>query len=70
MNQNELHTIKKEVEENKEKLIEIHESVERIRSYFFWMLVAVVISFVLPLIGLLFAIPKFIQTYSSLGGVL
>ncbi len=44
-------------------------SAEKTRKYFLAIIVISVIAFVLPLIGLLFAIPSFISTYSQLGGL-
>ena len=54
---------------NEDKLNLIYESVEKTRKYFFWTLVISVSLVVLPSIGLLFAIPKFLSAfdYSSLG---
>lgn len=42
-------------------------SAEKTRKYFLWTLVAAVIGFVLPLIGLLFAIPFYLNTLQGLG---
>lgn len=53
-----------------EKLNAIYASVEKTRKYFLtliWISLAVII---LPAIGLLFAIPSFLNTYSSLDGLL
>lgn len=44
-------------------------SAEKTRKYFLAIIVISVIAFVLPLIGLLFAIPTFISTYSAIGGL-
>ena len=51
-----------------EKLDEIYKSVEKSRKYILYISIATVAIFVLPLIGLLFAIPSFISSYSSLLG--
>lgn len=45
------------------KIDAIYVSVEKTRKYFFWTLVATVAFFVLPLIGLAFAIPFFLNSY-------
>lgn len=49
----------------------IYASVEKTRKYFLWTLVATVVTFLLPLIGLIFAIPYFLNTlmggYQDLG---
>lgn len=60
-------TIEQRLDAQDEKLDAIYQSVEKTRKYFLtiiWISIAVV---VLPAIGLLFAIPKFLSTYSSLG---
>ena len=61
------------MENNDQKLIEletkidrIYISVEKTRSYLKWTLIITVVLFILPLIGLLFAIPTFLKSYSSL----
>ncbi len=56
-------------EEQNKKLDSIEKSVKRIQSYFFWGAIITVALFVIPLIGLLFAVPKFLDTYSSVGGL-
>ena len=60
-------TIEQRLDAQDEKLDAIYQSVEKTRKYFLtiiWISIAVV---VLPAIGLLFAVPKFLSTYSSLG---
>lgn len=52
-----------------EKLELIYQSVEKTRKYFLWTLIATVVMFVLPLIGLMFAVPFFINTLSSAYGI-
>lgn len=51
------------------KIDAIYASVEKTRKYFLAVLVVSVVAFVLPLIGLIFAIPSFLSTYSALGGL-
>ena len=58
------------IKENKELLDKIYVSVEKTRMYFLWVLIISVVVFVLPLIGLFFVIPSFLDTYSSLDGLL
>lgn len=49
------------------KRIEVLErDVSRIKAYFKWTLIIAVALFVLPLIGLLFAIPVYLKTINSL----
>ena len=61
-----------EVDEVLKKLVElekkvdaIYKSAEKTRKYFMWTLILSVSFFVLPLIGLVFVIPQFIN---SIGG--
>lgn len=58
---------KKCLDEQSVKLDAIYQSVEKTRKYFFWTLMISITVIILPLIGLLFAIPSFLSTYSSLG---
>ncbi|MCH7597434.1 hypothetical protein IID27_00080 [Patescibacteria group bacterium] len=58
------------LKENRELLNKIYVSVEKTRRYFLWVLIVSVVVFVLPLIGLFFAIPSFLDTYTSLDGLL
>lgn len=45
------------------KIDAIYASVEKTRKYFLWTMIITIILFVLPLIGLLFAIPAFMTNY-------
>ena len=49
-----------------QKIDAIHTSVEKTRKYFLAVLIVSVVAFVLPLIGLFFAVPSFLSTYSAL----
>ncbi len=44
-------------------------SAEKTRKYFLWVLVITLVTLVLPLIGLMFAIPSVLSMYGSLGGL-
>lgn len=48
------------------KLDAIYASSEKTRKYFLGTLIVTLIAFVLPLIGLVFAIPSFLSTYSTI----
>lgn len=48
------------------KLDATYRSAEKTRSYFMWTLIVTAVAFVLPFIGLLFAIPSFLATYSTM----
>lgn len=47
------------------KLDNIYKSVERMRKYFLWTLIATIITVVLPLIGLIIIIPWFLKVITS-----
>jgi cell division protein FtsL len=48
-----------------ELLQKVYASVEKTRKYFVWTLIATAVMFILPLIGLMFVIPSFMQTMTS-----
>lgn len=52
-----------------EKLERIYQSVEKTRRYFLWTLIATLVTFFLPLIGLAFAIPFFLNSLSTAYGL-
>ena len=56
------------VRKQDEKIDAIYKSVEKTRKYILIVTIATVVVFVLPLIGLMFAIPSFISSYSDLLG--
>lgn len=58
---------KQKLEALEVKVDQIYKSVEKTRKYFLWTLIITLALFILPLFGLVFAIPKFIDTYSSMG---
>lgn len=55
--------IKKQLDEQGQKIEAIYKSVEKTRKYFLTIIWITVIGFVLPLIGLGFAIPSFLSNY-------
>ncbi len=57
------------LEKNEEKLNKIFVSVEKMRRYFLWTLILTIAIVLLPAIGLMFAVPKFMSTYSQIGGI-
>ena len=61
----------KRLAELEAKIDAIYISVEKTRKYFMWTLIISVALFVLPLIGLVFAIPAFMNNYvGSLQGIM
>jgi type II secretory pathway component PulF len=57
--------ILKKIEAQDKRLEEIYRSIEKMRKYFLWTLIITVAVIVLPLIGLLLVIPKFLSIYSN-----
>lgn len=58
-----------QLKEQREMIEKIYISVEKTRKYFLWTMIITIALFVLPLIGLMFAIPSLISTYTTaLGG--
>lgn len=56
-------TIKNELENKIDKL---QRSIDRLNKIFLWTIIITAALFVLPLIGLLFALPQFLSVYSGL----
>lgn len=59
-------TLIQKIEAQQVELLEIKASLKKIQDYFFWTLVITVALVVLPALGLVFAIPKFLNTYSDI----
>lgn len=59
--------ILKKIEEQDKKLDEIYRSIEKMRKYFLIVLIVSIVMIVFPLIGLVFAIPQFLNIYSGAG---
>ncbi len=57
--------LKKELELINKKLDEIYKSSEKTRKYFLAFLIITLAGILLPMIGLIFAIPKFISIYTQ-----
>lgn len=51
------------------KIDAVYVSAEKTRKYFLWTAIATLVAFVLPLVGLLFAIPSFLSLYGSIGNI-
>jgi len=53
-----------------DKKIELaYAASEKVRKYLFWTGIVTIILVVLPAFGLIFAIPAFISSYSSIGDI-
>jgi RNA-binding protein YhbY len=60
---------KKRLDAQDELLVKIYKSVEKTRKYFLWTLIISLGVFILPFIGLVFVLPKFLSIYTqTLGG--
>ncbi len=53
-----------------EKLEAIYVSVEKTRKYFLFTMISTLVFFLLPLIGLMFAIPAMLNTLSDTTGLI
>ncbi len=53
------------LDDQEKKLDAIYVSVEKTRKYFQWTLIATIIMFVLPLIGIAAILPWFVNTMMS-----
>jgi len=60
--------ILKRMKVQEEKIDQIYRSVEKTRKYFLWTLLATIIMFILPFLGIIVAIPWFIGVMSSTYG--
>lgn len=61
--------IMKKLEELERKIDENKITVDKMRRYFMWTLIISAAVIILPLFGLLFAIPKFLSSYSDIGNL-
>jgi len=57
------------LEEQERKIDAVYASVEKTRKYFLWTLLVGVVSFVLPIIGLMLIIPWFLSTLTTSYGI-
>ncbi len=66
----EIKELKQNIAEQGVKIDAIYKSVEKTRKYFLTMIWITVLTVALPLIGLVFALPSFLSSYSgALGGL-
>jgi len=61
--------IETRLDEQDQKLDQIYISVEKTRKYFLIITWVTILAVVLPIVALLFAIPSFLSSYSSLLGL-
>ena len=55
----------KRLQEQEMKIDAIYESVEKTRKLFLWTVIGSVVTFLLPIIGLIFVIPWFLHIMSN-----
>ncbi len=60
--------ILKKLEEQNQKIDAMFRSFERFRKMFMWLIIISIAVIVLPAIGLLFAIPQFLNVYNMTNG--
>lgn len=61
--------LKNRLDEQDKLLVEMYKSIESARKFFKWTFIITAVAIVLPLIGMLFALPSFLGSMSSgLGG--
>lgn len=58
--------LREHIQSLEKKIDDFQRSINALRKIFLWTLIVTVILFVLPLVGLLFAIPQFLSNYSNL----
>jgi len=61
--------LRQKLEALEKKLDAIFMSAEKTRKYFLWTLIITIVVFVLPLVGLVFAIPQFLSLYGSIANI-
>lgn len=61
--------IRQRLDALQQKIDAVYVSAEKTRKYFLTVIIVSVVAFILPLIGLFSAIPSFLSTYSSIGGL-
>lgn len=69
MEPNALQDIVNRLDEQQRKIEAVFVSVEKTRKYFKWTLIISVAMIVLPMIGLAFVIPAFLQTLQMPAGL-
>ncbi|MBU1091407.1 hypothetical protein KKA27_00890 [Patescibacteria group bacterium] len=57
----------KKIDNLEKKIDESAKQLKRLRLYFLWTLIISASVIILPLIGLMFVIPQFLDSYQSLG---
>lgn len=61
--------LQKRIEAQEIKLEKIYVSVEKTRKYILWAVVLTIVATLIPLIGLLFTIPQYLNQLNSITGM-
>ena len=61
--------LRKRFDDIEKKLDDTFRAADKARKYLMWTGIITIALFVLPLIGLMFAIPSFISTYTQIGAM-
>jgi len=61
--------LRQRLEALEKKIDDVYTSAEKTRKYFLGVIIVSVVAFVLPLMGLLFAVPSLLSTYADLGSL-
>lgn len=65
MNNEEIQKLQSRLDDQDQMIGRIYQSVEKTRKYFLWTMIGSLVMFILPMIGLIFVIPKFIGTMTG-----
>jgi hypothetical protein len=61
--------LRQKIDSLEKKIDAVYVSAEKTRKYFMWTAIVTFVAFVLPLIGLAFAIPSFISSYANIANI-
>jgi len=61
--------LKQRLDAIEKKLDETYRAARATRNYLMWTAIVTAVFFILPLVGLMFAIPSFISTYAQIGAL-
>lgn len=61
-----MENIDQRIEMLEKKIDELQRTLNSIKKIVLWTVIASVVLFILPLIGLMFVVPQFLSSYSSL----
>ena len=59
----------KKIDELEQKIDAVQKMVARIQRYFLWTMIISVAVIVLPMIGMVFVVPQFLNTYQTIGNI-